>query len=108
MGCIVGLIFFLAVVFVAYKMVPVKVKAAELREVVVDEAKSAGSHHDDRIMAAILAKAKDDNLPVTAKDVEIHRFANNISVTVKYTVPIEFPGYTYYWTQEHHAENPIF
>lgn len=108
MGCIFGLIILVAVLFVSYKMIPVKVKAADLRETVVDEAKSAGTHRDDVILATILAKAKENDLPVTEKDVTIQRGNQKINITVEYTVPIVFPGYTLQWHQSHHAENPIF
>jgi hypothetical protein len=109
MGCIVGLILFLAAVFVAYKIIPAKVRAAELRETVVDEAKSAGSHSDDRMRKAILAKAKEEDLPVTEKNIEISRAHDEINVEVSYDIPIVFPGgYTYMQHQDHHAQNPIF
>jgi len=49
--------------------------------VIVDEAKSAGSHKDDHILAAILAKAREDNLPVDGADVEIKRVASEITST---------------------------
>lgn len=107
-GCIVGLIVFLAMIFVAWKIVPVKVKAAELRQEVVDEAKSAGTHNDQRIRKAILAKAEELELPVESDSLTIHRRANEIKVSVEYTVPIEFPGYTYEMNFNHTAENPIF
>ncbi len=108
LGCIVGLIVLAIAIFVAWKMIPVKVKAAELRQVVVDEAKSAGTHTNERILAEILRKAQDLQLPVSEEDVEITRAAGEITVDVKYTVPIEFPGFTYKWKQKHHAKNPIF
>ena len=107
-GCLVGLIFLALAVFVAYKMIPVKVKNAELRQVIVDEAKSAGTHKDDQIMKAILAKAQEDRLPVSENDVRIQRANSEITVEVQYTVPIEFPGYTYQWHIHHLAQNPIF
>jgi hypothetical protein len=107
-GCLVGVILLLAAIFVAYKMIPVKVKAAELREVVSDEAKSAGTHGDDRIRAAILAKAKENDLPVAEENITIYRTNNEITLDVEYTVPIVFPGYTYNWHIQHHAKNPIF
>jgi hypothetical protein len=97
LGCLVGLILLGIAIFIAWKMIPVKVKAAQLRETVVDEAHSAGTHNDDRIRAAILAKAQEDNLPVTEKDITIVRANGEISVTVTYTVPIDFPGHTYNW-----------
>lgn len=107
-GCLVGLIFLAVAVFIAWKWIPVKVRAAEVRQVVVDEAKSAGMHGDDKIKSYILAKARENNLPVTEDSIKISRNANEITVTVDYVVPIEFPGYTYQWHIHHEAQNPIF
>jgi hypothetical protein len=108
MGCLVGLIVLAIGVFIAYKMIPVKVKAAELRQEVVDEAKSAGTHNDDKIRAAILRKAREDNLPVTEDNIKISRANSEINIEVDYMVPIDFPGYTYQWHIHHSATNPIF
>jgi hypothetical protein len=108
MGCLVGLVFIAIAVFISFKLIPIKVRAAELRQEVVDQAKAAGMRGDDKIMAAILRKAEDNHLPVTVDNVKINRTANTINVDVTYTVPVEFPGYTYQWSFNHHAENPIF
>lgn len=107
-GCLFALILLGIAAFVAYKVIPLKVKAAELHQEVVDEAKSAGTHSDDRIRELILAKAREDNLPVTEDDIKINRANSEITVEVDYVVPIEFPGYTYKWHIEHYAHNPIF
>ena len=108
LGCIVGLIVLALGVFIAWKMIPVKVKAAEVRQVVVDEAKSAGTHNDKVIMGNILAKAREDNMPITEDNVKIRRGNNEITVELNYVVPIEFPGYTYQWHINNTATNPIF
>lgn len=108
MGCLVGLVFLLLAGLVAFKMIPVKVKAAELRDVVSDETRSAGQHNDARIRKAILQKAEDLELPVSSEDVDISRRAGMIRVRVQYVVPVEFPGYTYEWEFDHRVENPIF
>lgn len=108
MGCLVGLVLLLIAGLVAYKMIPIKVKAAELRGTVVDYAKSAGQHNDAQIKRAILQKAENLGLPVGERDIEISRRAGTIRVRAKYVVPVEFPGYTYNWQFEHYAENPIF
>ena len=107
-GCLVGLAILLVAGLIAYRMIPVKVKAAELRDTVVDESKSAGQHNDKQIMANILTKAEQLELPVTEKDVKINRRASMITVEVEYTVPVPFPGYTYMWDFKHRAENPVF
>ena len=107
-GCLIGLIVLGIGIFIAYKMIPVKVKAADLRQTVVDEAKSAGTHNDEAIRQAILLKAKDLNLPVTAEDIQTTRAQSEITVEVNYVVPIDFPGFTYQWHIQHYAHNPIF
>ncbi|MGZ7030871.1 MAG: hypothetical protein ACXVIJ_02775 [Thermoanaerobaculia bacterium] len=108
LGCLFGVALLLLAVFVAWKVIPVKVRAADLRQAVVDEAKSAGTHNDEQIMKYILAKAADQDLPVTEDNVKISRRQNDITIDVNYVMPIEFPGYTYNWHINHHAENPIF
>jgi hypothetical protein len=108
LGCLVGLILLAVAVFIAYKLIPIKANNAELRQVISDEAKSAGTHRDGQIMESILAKAREDKLPVTEDNVKIERANSQITVTVDYTVPVEFPGYTYQWHFHHEVTNPIF
>jgi hypothetical protein len=107
-GCLVGLVLLLAAGLIAYRMIPIKVKTADLRDTVIDESKSAGRHGDKAIRGNILNKAQQLDLPVTAEDINIKRTNNYIRIDVKYTVPVEFPGYTYNWDFRHHYENPIF
>jgi hypothetical protein len=107
-GCLVGLVFLLIAGLIAYKMVPVKVKSADLRDTVKDYAKSAGQFKDGEIRKAILEKAETLELPVGEENIEIDRKGNEINVAVEYTVPVEFPGYTYEWHFSHKATNPIF
>ena len=107
-GCLVGLVLLLAAGLVAYRMIPVKVKTADLRDTVIDESKSAGRHNDRVIMKNILHKAEQLELPVTEENVKIKRTQNYIRIEVKYTVPVEFPGYTYNWDFRHSYENPLF
>jgi len=107
-GCLVGVIVMLVGIFIAYKMIPVKVKVADLRQVITDEAKSAGQHNDARIRAAILTKAREVELPVTDDEITIYRTSTVIHVTVEYIVPIDFPGKVYQWHIKSEAENPIF
>lgn len=107
-GCLVGLALLLVAALVAYKMIPIKVKAAEMRDVVVDEAKSAGQHTNKQMTQAILLKAEQLEFPVSEQNIVIKRAANTVRVDVEYVVPVEFPGYTYQWKFHHSSENPIF
>ena len=112
-GCLVGIILLLIASLVAYKLIPVKVKSAEMRDAVIDEAKSAGRHQNER-MAEIITKnltdkAKQLELPVDPANIHVERTANSyVRIEVKYTVPVNFPGFTYNWNFRHYYENPIF
>jgi len=107
-GCLFGLIILALAVFIAWKMIPVKVKAADLKQTITDEAKMAGTHNDSLIMKSILAKAQENKLPVTEDNVKISRTGGEITVDVEYYVPIDFPGKTFMWHQHIVAQNPIF
>lgn len=107
-GCLVAIVLLFIAGFLAYKMVPVKVRAAELKQTITDEAKMAGAHQDGLIMKTILAKAEEQKLPVTEQNVKISRAAGEITVDVEYDVPIDFPGKTWNWHQHIVAQNPIF
>jgi uncharacterized membrane protein len=107
-GCIFGLLVLLLVVFVSFKVIPIKVRAAELKKTTEDSSRSAGTLSDARIRAAILGKAKMLELPVNEGNVKINRHNDMIRVEVDYIVPVEFPGYTHQWSFRYKVENPIF
>ena len=107
-GCIVGLILLVIAGVIAYKIIPVKVKAADLRQEIQDDAKSAGMMNDERIRASIMAKARENNLPLSDDGLKITRGGNQITITIDYVVPVDFPGYTYNMTFHEEKSNPIF
>jgi hypothetical protein len=108
LGCIFGLIVLAIVGFVAWKVIPVKVKSAELRQEIIDQARSAGNRTEGKIRYNILEKAEELDLPLTDKDLKIRLSSERVKIEAQYTVPIEFPGYTWNWKFEHVAENPLF
>src|ERR1700719_4619121 len=72
-GCLFGLVLVAIAALVAYKLIPIKVKNAEMRAAIVDEAKSAGTHNDTVIREYIYAKATEEQLPVSKEDIKINR-----------------------------------
>jgi hypothetical protein len=108
LGCLMGLVLLAIAGLAAYRLIPVKVRTADLRETVIDEARSAGNRDDNSIREAIYRQAVQLELPVTPEQIKIRRANAYIYVEVDYAVPIEFPGFTYDWNFHHEAENPIF
>jgi hypothetical protein len=108
-GCLVGLIVLLIGLFICFKMVPVKIRASEIRQTMEDEAKSAGTHNDERIRNAIIRKGSEERITLSEENIKIERTSNNeIIIDIQYDVPVDFPGYLYTWHFHHHATNPIF
>ena len=109
-GCLVGGVVALIVMLVAIKVAPIMINVGELDKeigVLADRA-NRREYHDERIRKSILTKAEALDLPLTKKSIDIKRTSNRIKITVTYTVPIEFPGYTYVWHKEHFHDRPLF
>jgi hypothetical protein len=109
-GCLIGGVVLLIVILVAIKVTPVVVNVGELDNTISTLADRANrrEYHDKRILAEILRKAESLDLPVAKKNVKIKRTSNRIKITVIYTIPIEFPGYTFMWHKEHFEDRPLF
>lgn len=107
-GCIFGLIILVVAIFVAFKLIPIKVRASELRQTVTDAAKSAGSMNESQLRNTIIHKAWELELPLTEEGVKVTRTGDRVVIDADYTVPVQFPGYLYQWHFTNHADNPIF
>ena len=109
-GCLVGGIVAIVVVLVSIKVAPIMIHVGELDKeigVLADRA-NRREYNDQRIRKSILNKAEQLDIPVTKKSIDIKRTSNRIKVTVRYTITIDFPGYTYVWKKEHFHERPLF
>jgi hypothetical protein len=107
-GCVLWILAFSICALAAYKMVPIKIKSAELHDFMVDQAKWTARRTAEQVAKAVLQKAQELELPVTEDDVRVVIERERIKMDVSYTVPVEFPGYTYYWKFNHNVDRPIF
>lgn len=110
LGCILWALLLVVAIVVAWKMVPVKVASATLYDFMDEQAKFAANKPPTQIRKDIIKKAKELNLPLDPKKVKVERTGNRdrISMSVEYTVPVEFPGYTYEWHFKQVVDRDIF
>lgn len=110
LGCIFWLALVIAAALIAWEAVPVKVKSAELHDHMTDMAIVATrERNSEAIKKNVLAKAKDLDLPLAAKNLEVERTESRIKLVADYTVVLEFPfGITYDWEFHHEVDRPIF
>jgi len=107
-GCILWLLVLLAVIGIAAKLIPIKIRSAELYDFMEEQAMFAGRTGPEELKKRILIRAEDLDLPLLKKNLNVERRGGRIRMRATYTVPIELPGYTYYWDFEHILDRPVF
>ena len=109
LGCILWLLALGLVTLIAWKAVPVKVQSTQLYDYMDELAKfSAARTPPDQLEKMIIDRAKQLDIALEKKDVKVERNGDNIFMEIEYTVPLEFPGYTYQWHFHQKLDRPIF
>lgn len=109
LGCIFWLLVLGIAGLIAWNMVPVKIKSAELYDYMVDQAGYATNFNStEAIIARILTKARELDIPLEKDALKVERVGDHIRMRATYTVPVEFPGYTYYWDFDHEVDRPLY
>ena len=109
-GCLVGLVVLALVALVGIKAVPVMLDVQEFEKEVraVADRGNRIDYTDKRMIARLMSKAEELDIPITAEDIRIERTKSRIRIRVDFTKEIDFPGYTYVWRKEIDEDRPIF
>ena len=109
LGCILWLLALGLAVLIAWKAVPVKLQSTELYDYMDELAKfSAANVPPDQLKKRILDRAAQLQIPLQKENVRVQRNGDRIYMEVEYTIPVEFPGYTYQWNFHQKLDRPIF
>ncbi|HEX7181755.1 MAG TPA: hypothetical protein VF756_07935 [Thermoanaerobaculia bacterium] len=109
LGCILWSLALAVTVLICWKAIPVKVSSSELADYMDELARyHAARATGDELEAKILARAFELKLPVDKDHVQVERQGDHVRMIVEYTVPLDFPGYTYEWHFRHELDRPIF
>jgi hypothetical protein len=108
LGCILWVVVLGIAVLIAWKAIPVKVRSAELYDHMVEITKFGARTAPEEIEKDILAKARELDLPLDKDHVKVERIGDRLKMEASYTVPLEFPGYTYNWHFDHQVDRPLY
>lgn len=109
LGCVMWLVVLGLAVLISWKMIPVKVASAEMYDFMDEQAKFTSVNTTaEEVKKNILAKAAQLKLPLDPANVTVERVGDSIRMRAEYTVPVQFPGYTYNWHFVHELDRPIF
>ena len=108
-GFFIALTVFAVGVFLAVKVVPVRVNAYQFRESLREEARYASVHKNDKKVAArILEKAAGLDVPLDAKNLTIRRTKSEVIINAKYEQAIDLKLTTYTYRFDHEQRAPLF
>ena len=109
LGCILWLVALGLAILIAWKAVPVKLQSTELYDYMDELAKfSAAQVKPDELKKRILERAAQLQIPLTKDNIRVERNGDRIYMEIEYTIPVEFPGYTYQWNFHQKLDRPIF
>jgi hypothetical protein len=109
-GCLVAFVIAVIVTLIAIRAVPAMIKVGEFDKEVKAQADRANRYDytDKRIQKNLLGKARELDIPINQKSIQIHRTGARIKVRVVYDYEVRFPFYTYVWHKEHFEDRPLF
>jgi hypothetical protein len=116
-GCVIGLIILAVALWIGIKVVPVRVAVASLQDFCEETAEKAsllregtqeGDTKEKQIIFLVTRKADQENLPVTADNVQVRITNQRCSIIVKYKVTVDFGVYKYEWPVEHNVDRILF
>lgn len=108
LGCALWIIFLAAVVVVLVKAAPVRIRSAQLKDFMTEQAKFAQRTSPETLKKRILHRAAELQIPLDAKDVKVVRGRGNIRMTADYTEPLDFYVYKRNWDFHLVVDEPVF
>ena len=108
-GFILTLAAFLVGVFLAVKIVPVRVDGYQFKEVLREEARQAAVHRNDSVVIErILATAESMNIPLERGDLAIRRTKVEVVISASYEKPVDLTLGTYTYRFHTEQKAPLF
>lgn len=108
-GLLVMLALVGAAIFVAVRVIPVRVAAYEFRDFVTQECRSAAVRPEDAAVAKrILDKAKELDIPLEKKNLRIQRTQSEVLISASFVQPIDLKLGTYRFEFDVKERAPLF
>jgi hypothetical protein len=108
-GFFVALALFIVAIFLAVKIVPVRIDAYTFRDKLREEARFAAIHRNDKeVKQRLLDEAESLEIPLEPKNLTIRRTRNEVIIKARYdqVVDLKVTKYTYRFRAEQRA--PLF
>ena len=96
-------------IFLAVKIIPVRINAYEFRDFIQEECRFAATrNHDEEIYKRIFDKAQELKLPLDKKNLHMERTTREMIITAKYEQTIDLKVTKYVFKFDHEERAPLF
>ena len=97
------------VIYMGIKYVPVMISTYTFRDSLEEEARYAAIRKgNEEVFVRVMDKARDLEIPLKRSDLNVSRSRHEITISAKYTVPVETLFFTHQWKFEEEASAPLF
>ena len=95
MKAIIYTVILVAGIFAAFKLVPLYVANYELKDKISEQARFAvvNRYNDDQIRDILFKTIQDLDIPAKREDIKIEQTRTGLTISVNYTVPVDFKVY---------------
>lgn len=107
-GCVFWALLVVVAIFAGFKIVPVKIATAQLKDHMEELAQLSPRGTDRYFSSEIYTRARDLDLPVDKKRIKIDKRPNRVIMDVDITVPMDFIVTTYNWEIKIHVDRDLF
>ena len=108
----IGFVFSVIVIIlcglVVAEWLPRRFNVGQLEDFMIDQATLAGKLRPEQIKKAILSKARQLDLPVDPKNLEVKGSSARILIRTDYDIELDFKFMKYTWHVEHNIDRPVF
>jgi hypothetical protein len=109
-GFLISLALLIAGIYVAWVLIPIKVKTYEFKDAMRDQARYGAVHTKriDVVHERLMKKAKRLGIPLKPENLKIEKDGGTFVITAKYSVPIDLTVYKTTWKYHERETAPIF
>ena len=96
-------------IYMGIKYIPVMINTYTFRDSLEEEARYAAIRKgNEEVFIRVMDKAKDLDIPLDRSNLNVSRSRSVITISAKYTVPVETIFFTHQWEFEEEATAPLF
>ena len=97
------------VIYMGIKYIPVMINTYSFRDSLEEEARYAAIRKgNEEVFVRVMGNAKDLDIPLDRSNLNVSRSRSVITISAKYTVPVETIFFTHQWKFEEEATAPLF